>query len=259
MNNKISVRQFAEKLASECGISTEDAQQYVKLYFDKVIECLRSGENVELPGLGKFSLTRQTDCPVVFEPNPDAAAEINSPFEMFEPTELAEGISETDLTESFIQDAEPSTTSVSSSADTGDVAEEPEISTPIHDEESTDAEELYEPEPTVEPIVETEPEPEQITEEEHDECSVMTESTVAVESPELTEPAEIKAEETEDDKYSAYIPEDEEEYVQHTQSNKKGSSFGLGFLIGILTGLIIGAVVLYVYVMCYVNTPIVGE
>lgn len=227
MNNKISVRQFAEKLASECGISPEDAQQYVKLYFDKVIECLRSGENVELPGLGKFSLTRQTDCPVVFEPNPDAAAEINSPFEMFEPTELAEGISETDLTESFIQDAEPSTTSVSSSADTGDVAEEPE--------------------------------PEQITEEEHDECSVMTESTVAVESPELTEPAEIKAEETEDDKYSAYIPEDEEEYVQHTQSNKKGSSFGLGFLIGILTGLIIGAVVLYVYVMCYVNTPIVGE
>ncbi|MBO5243281.1 MAG: HU family DNA-binding protein, partial [Muribaculaceae bacterium] len=62
MNNKISVRQFAEKLASECGISPEDAQQYVKLYFDKVIECLRSGENVELPGLGKFSLTRQTDC-----------------------------------------------------------------------------------------------------------------------------------------------------------------------------------------------------
>lgn len=230
MNSKIPVKQFAEKIAAESGVSQEVAQQFVKLYFDEVVARLKMGETIDISGLGKFSLTHNMQEPVVFTPDADAAAVVNAPFEMFEPTELPAGVSEQDLA------AEPV------EAETGLLAEaEPNIAdTTNWTNESNEPNELPEPEG------ESEPEPEVEVEQE-----IVEEPETETESVSEPEP-EATAEEDE------YIPEDEEEYVQVVPRNK-GLSFGMGFLVGLLSGLIIGAVALFVYAMYYVNTSVVAQ
>lgn len=235
MNSKIPVKQFAEKIAAESGVSQEVAQQFVKLYFDEVVARLKVGETIDISGLGKFSLTHNMQEPVVFTPDADAAAVVNAPFEMFEPTELPSGVSEQDLA------AEPV------EAETGLLAEaEPNIAdTTNWTNESNESNEPNElPEPEEEP--EQEPEPELEVEQE-----IVEEPETETEPVSEPEP-EAAAEEDE------YIPEDEEEYVQIVPRNK-GLSFGMGFLVGLLSGLIIGAVALFVYAMYYVNTSVVAQ
>lgn len=236
MNSKIPVKQFAEKIAAESGVSQEVAQQFVKLYFDEVVARLKMGETIDIPGLGKFNLTHNMQEPVVFTPDADAAAVVNAPFEMFEPTELPSGVSEQDLAEEPVE-AEPTIT------DTPNESNEPN-ELPEPDEEP---EHKHEPEPEVEQgiVVAPEPEPEPEVEQE-----IVTE-------PEPEPVAEPELEAAEAEEYE-YIPEDEEEYVQIVPKNK-GLSFGMGFLVGLLSGLIIGAVALFVYAMCYVNTSVVAQ
>lgn len=248
MNSKIPVKQFAEKIAAESGVSQEVAQQFVKLYFDEVVARLKVGETIDISGLGKFSLTHNMQEPVVFTPDADAAAVVNAPFEMFEPTELPSGVSEQDLV------AEPV------EAETELLAEaEPNITdTTNWSNESNEPNEL--PEPDEEPEHEHEPEPEvkvvqEIVAEPETEPELEPEPEPETEPELVPEPEpepEAAAEEDE------YIPEDEEEYVQVVPRNK-GLSFGMGFLVGLLTGLIIGAVALFVYAMYYVNTSVVAQ
>lgn len=250
MNSKIPVKQFAEKIAAESGVSQEVAQQFVKLYFDEVVARLKVGETIDISGLGKFSLTHNMQEPVVFTPDADAAAVVNAPFEMFEPTELPSGVSEQDLA------AEPV------EAETGLLAEaEPNIAdTTNWTNESNEPNELPEPEEEPEPEVEvvqeivaepeTEPEPEP-------EPELEVEQEIVEESETETEPVSESEPEAAADE-DEYIPEDEEEYVQIVPRNK-GLSFGMGFLVGLLSGLIIGAVALFVYAMYYVNTSVVAQ
>lgn len=241
MNSKIPVKQFAEKIAAESGVSQEVAQQFVKLYFDEVVARLKMGETIDIPGLGKFNLTHNMQEPVVFTPDADAAAVVNAPFEMFEPTELPSGVSEQDLAEEPVE------------AETGLLAEaEPTITdTPNEPNELPEPDEepehKHEPEPELEQeiVAEPEAEPEPVTEPE-------PETELEPEPAAEPEPEAAVAEEYE------YIPEDEEEYVQIAPKNK-GLSFGMGFLVGLLSGLIIGAVALFIYAMYYVNTSVVAQ
>lgn len=242
MNSKIPVKQFAEKIAAESGVSQEVAQQFVKLYFDEVVARLKVGETIDIPGLGEFNLTHNMQEPVVFTPDADAAAVVNAPFEMFEPTELPSGVCEQDLVAEPVEaetgllaEAEPTIT------DTPNESNEPN-ELPEPDEEP---EHKHEPEPEVEQEIVAEPEPEPEVEQE-----IVTE-------PEPEPVAEPELEAAEAEEYE-YIPEDEEEYVQIVPKNK-GLSFGMGFLVGLLSGLIIGAVALFVYAMCYVNTSVVAQ
>lgn len=234
MNSKIPVKQFAEKIAAESGVSQEVAQQFVKLYFDEVVARLKVGETIDISGLGKFSLTHNMQEPVVFTPDADAAAVVNAPFEMFEPTELPSGVSEQDLAAESVE------------AETGLLAEaEPNIAdTTNWTNESNEPNEL--PEPDEEP--EHEPEPDLEVEQE-----IVAEPET---EPELVPEPEPEPEATAEE--DEYIPEDEEEYVQIVPRNK-GLSFGMGFLVGLLSGLIIGAVALFVYAMYYVNTSVVAQ
>lgn len=244
MNSKIPVKQFAEKIAAESGVSQDVAQQFVKLYFDEVVARLKVGETIDISGLGKFSLTHNMQEPVVFTPDADAAAVVNAPFEMFEPTELPAGVGEQDLV------AEPV------EAETGLLAEaEPNIAdTTNWTNESNEPNEL--PEPEEEPEPEPEPEVEVvqgIVAEPETEPELVPEPEPETVPGLVPEPEpEATAEEDE------YIPEDEEEYVQIVPRNK-GLSFGMGFLVGLLSGLIIGAVALFVYAMYYVNTSVVAQ
>lgn len=263
MNSKIPVKQFAEKIAAESGVSQDVAQQFVKLYFDEVVARLKVGEIIDISGLGKFSLTHNMQEPVVFTPDADAAAVVNAPFEMFEPTELPAGVSEQDLAAEPVEaetellaEAEPNITDTTNwtneSNELPEPDEEPEHEPEVEVVQEIVAEPETEPElkveqdivaePETEPELEPEPEPE-------------TEPELVPEPEPETEPVpepEAAAEEDE------YIPEDEEEYVQIVPRNK-GLSFGMGFLVGLLSGLIIGAVALFVYAMYYVNTSVVAQ
>ena len=250
MNSKIPVKQFAEKIAAESGVSQEVAQQFVKLYFDEVVARLKMGETIDIPGLGKFNLTHNMQEPVVFTPDADAAAVVNAPFEMFEPTELPSGVSEQDLAEEPVE-AETGLLAEAESTitDTPNEPNEPN-ELPEPDEEP---EHKHEPEPEVEQEIVVAPEPEPETEPE------VEQEIVAEPEPE-TEPepaAEPEPEAAVAEEYE-YIPEDEEEYVQIAPKNK-GLSFGMGFLLGLLSGLIIGAVALFIYAMYYVNTSVVAQ
>lgn len=258
MNSKIPVKQFAEKIAAESGVSQEVAQQFVKLYFDEVVARLKVGETIDISGLGKFSLTHNMQEPVVFTPDADAAAVVNAPFEMFEPTELPSGVSEQDLVAEPVEaetellaEAEPNITDTTNwSNESNEPNELPE----------PDEEPEHEPEVEVEQEIVAEPEPEpelkveqDIVAEPETEPELVPEPEPETE-PELEPEPEHEATAEEDE----YIPEDEEEYVQIVPRNK-GLSFGMGFLVGLLTGLIIGAVALFVYAMYYVNTSVVAQ
>lgn len=252
MNSKIPVKQFAEKIAAESGVSQEVAQQFVKLYFDEVVARLKMGETIDISGLGKFSLTHNMQEPVVFTPDADAAAVVNAPFEMFEPTELPSGVSEQDLVAEPVEaetellaEADPNITDTTNwtnesneSNELPEPDEEPEHEPAPEPEVEVVQEIVTEPKTEPEPELEPEPEPETETETE----------------PELEPEPEPEAAVEENE----YIPEDEEEYVQIVPRNK-GLSFGMGFLVGLLTGLIIGAVALFVYAMYYVNTSVVAQ
>lgn len=244
MNSKIPVKQFAEKIAAESGVSQEVAQQFVKLYFDEVVARLKVGETIDIPGLGKFNLTHNMQEPVVFTPDADAAAVVNAPFEMFEPTELPSGVSEHDLVAEPVEvetgllaEAEPAITDAPNESNEPNELPEP-------DEEP---EHKHEPEPEVEQEIVAEPEPK-------------IEQEIVTEPEPETEPEPMAEPEPEPEAAEEYecIPEDEEEYVQIVPKNK-GLSFGMGFLVGLLSGLIIGAVALFIYAMYYVNTSVVAQ
>lgn len=257
MNSKIPVKQFAEKIAAESGVSQEVAQQFVKLYFDEVVARLKVGETIDISGLGKFSLTHNMQEPVVFTPDADAAAVVNAPFEMFEPTELPSGVSEQDLAAEPVEaetgllaEAEPNIADTTNWTNELNESNEPN--------KLPEPEEEPEPEPEVEVVQEIVAEPETEPEAEPEPEPELEVEQEIVEEPETeTEPVSESEPEAAADE-DEYIPEDEEEYVQIVPRNK-GLSFGMGFLVGLLSGLIIGAVALFVYAMYYVNTSVVAQ
>lgn len=245
MNSKIPVRQFAEKLAAECNVDQHVAQQFVKLYFDEVVSRLRSGEEIEIPELGKFSVSHDIQNPVIFTPDNDAAAQINSPFEMFENMELPVGISEEEL-EPKADDGSDKVTSLA----------------PLEISESENSSVQADEEATMTMEKESEVVVDSVRETEHEDHNSLEKNVPLLNDDELQETEDVKVDSPQvlevDRDEIEYLPEDEEEYVTD-EPQKRSLSFGLGFLIGILTGLIIGAVALYAYAMYYVNSGSIVE
>lgn len=126
MNQKLPFHELAELYAEVCGVSHENAESFLKLFFEALSECIINGQDVTIKGVGSFTRSDNADNPVAFEPAPELARSINAPFALFEPEVLA-----------------PDATDEALDA----VALEP----------------LPEPEP--EPIPEPEPEPEEVVEE----------------------------------------------------------------------------------------------
>lgn len=129
MNQKLPFHELAELYAEVCGVSHENAESFLKLFFEALSECIINGQDVTIKGVGSFTRSDNADNPVAFEPAPELARSINAPFALFEPEVLA-----------------PDATDEALDA----VALEP----------------LPEPEPEPEPIPEPDPEPEEVVEEE---------------------------------------------------------------------------------------------
>lgn len=150
MNSKIPLRQLAERLAEKAGIMPEEAELFIKDFFNRVvIEAIESGEAVAIEGLGTFATCPDVDNPVTFIPAPEFAAEVNEPFAMFRPMEIAESIQideiQAVMTPDIYSQPEPVTEIISEDEDEAiaeaaeveqDEAadEEPEVAEPVTDE-----------------------------------------------------------------------------------------------------------------------------
>ena len=52
----MNVTELAEKVATKHGVDKKQARQLVEGVFDEVIEAARQGEEVSIPGFGKFKV-----------------------------------------------------------------------------------------------------------------------------------------------------------------------------------------------------------
>lgn len=269
MNAKIPLRKFAETLSIKSGISTTEAESFIKLVFGIASEELRTGSIVRIKGLGAFSLSRGEADPVNFEPDKNFATAINSPFAIFAPVELADGVTDEMLSdidrsiendavaqEALENDIEIATADVASmpveETENEDVQTVPE--TDVCDEAVTDEECAPADMSDVETVITDEngekntdaeqPATEPVSETENDKTGDAAAEVEDSPEPEETEMAPESA--APDWEY------EEEEYVQQPERNE--SRFGAGFVAGLIVGLAIGALALCAYVMYYVNS-----
>ncbi len=216
MNTKTPLRQLAETIAQEAGITTDDAQIFVKELFAIVAEELSCGESVDIPGLGTFTVLAGGDNPLKFIPCREFADEVNAPFAIFQPVEVSDSLTTDELQAVVSDDVTP--------------AEEQSIIQEV----------------TSEPIIEELPE----------ETTIEVSDLEASETEPVpeTEPMEIQAAPVEtEDMVNVYVPEDEEEFVEYEEEPK--SRMGLGFILGFVTGLVVAALVLAAYVIYFTDSP----
>lgn len=101
MNETIALPHLAEQLAAKAGIDIEDAENFIRRFFEQVENALAVDEEVNIKGLGRFFIDSKLG--VRFEPDKDFAEYLNQPFDMFSPIEIED---ETDLIEDNTEVAE---------------------------------------------------------------------------------------------------------------------------------------------------------
>lgn len=253
MNVKIPLKRFAETFGKNQSMIPAQAETFIKFVFDNISEELKAGGSVDIKGVGTFKLSPADEDPVMFIPARSFADDVNAPFAIFTPVELADGVSEDDLNgievtlpvtatppEAVEQTAEaPEAVIEAIEVSHTEPAELPQaaVAQPVELTPAEEEAQAPEPVPGMEPVEqepENEPEPEPV---ETQEPEPLPESEPA------TEPvSRIKEWEYE-----------EEEYVTPAQT-ESGSRFGAGFVAGLIVGLAVGALALCMYVLYYVNS-----
>lgn len=113
MNEKIPVNRLAQEIAAAIGSSPSEVQQFIKDLFAYVEAEVSAGNDVSVPGLGRFSKSAVNGEPIAYEPDAEYAATLNADFEMFSPVELNDGVTEEAMemavTEEAVKEAEPDT------------------------------------------------------------------------------------------------------------------------------------------------------
>lgn len=105
MNEKISLPGLVTLLSAKTADSKKESEEFIKEFFAVVADALSKGESVKIKGIGVFktvvvearksvnvSTGEDNLIPahkkIVFNPSKEMAAEVNSPFDMFETVEL---------------------------------------------------------------------------------------------------------------------------------------------------------------------------
>ncbi len=269
MNEKIPLKRFAAGVASRSGMDAAEAEEFIKSLFATIANGLRTGEPVSVPGLGEFRLTHNPEDPVTFVPEAAWADEVNAPFAMFEPVELAEGITDTQLAEAEVTETETVTAaSPSEEAPEQDTDFEPAtaVEQPLPQNQETT--------PAHEPVSTTPATPYRWPEEEEEEAerleaemaakaneaSTQTSSAAAT-APLPPSPQPVAVTSTVSETSIATEPNEtpstaqEDDYYRSVNDSDSKSGFTRGFIIGLIVGLAIGAIALCAYVLYYVNTP----
>lgn len=283
MNKKVPLKKFAELLASEAECKPAEAQTFVKDVFQIIAEKVYNGESVEIHGLGVFSASPNLTEPVKFEPAVEFADELNSPFAMFQPIVIGDGISVEEI--NAIQSNVPQTEEVEAVEITEPTANETDLSetvavtdcevSEVSDVKSTDDaddgkcecdpdsnnesksmvddgnSEQKDEEPDIKDIDEM---PQDIEIKSDGSCEPdienETKDDLDVEEAASWTDREGDTEESSSETCT-YLPEDDEEYVEYYDAPK--SRFGIGFIIGLLSGLIIGALAFAAYAIYFAN------
>lgn len=281
MNEKIPVNRLAQEIAAAVGSSPSEVQQFIKDLFAYVEAEVSAGNDVSVPGLGRFSKSAVNGEPIAYEPDAEYAATLNADFEMFSPVELNDGVTEEAMemavTEEAVKEAEPDTELHRQPVAENEPEPEPETETEL--QHNTGQETIFtapaatsEDDAEVEPDAEdcedivNEPEDTDDSEESEDEANhvaatdksekvsdvkdelavdIVTDAhveTIAEEEEVITEQPETPAAEP----LMAAIPEQEEEYVI---VHGRKSRFWVGFIIGLVLGFAIGVIAFVAYLV----------
>lgn len=291
MNRKIPFHELASLLAANCNISPEEAEDFIKNFFDQIAGSLGEGESVKIKGIGTFGLTGEKDTPVSFTPDAEIADTINAPFALFEPEVLSDTLSDealadidapVNVTESIENEPSAPETSTDDNSPLPTIpSEEAAKNEPAT--ETVPAEEKNEDNRTDENEVVAEaetPSPVETIEETAQVIETTEEAVEAEAEPEVVQPtakASIKepptavaADKAPDTTVTKLVekpvvstitpapsfPEEEpEEYLPETHGQKSGPGFGWGFLTGIIVGLALGACAVYFAIDYIIPTP----
>lgn len=96
MNDTITLSQLITRLAKATGVDNNTARRFLRSFFATIEEDLVDGKAVSIKGIGTFRRSDPNELgnysPVSFVPDETLAAELNRPFEAFEPVELADDV-----------------------------------------------------------------------------------------------------------------------------------------------------------------------
>lgn len=96
MNNTITLSQLITRLAKSTEVDNNTARRFLREFFSTIEETVIAGDAVTIKDIGTF---RKTDIDlstgkstIAFVPDASFFEELNRPFDMFEPVELADGV-----------------------------------------------------------------------------------------------------------------------------------------------------------------------
>lgn len=112
MNDKLTLEELAQLLASACGMEQRVTDVFVESFFALIEEGLKKDRYVRIKGFGTFKLIEvdneadggentdgMTDVRIIFVPESSVREVINKPFSHFETVELNEGVHFDDIEE----------------------------------------------------------------------------------------------------------------------------------------------------------------
>ncbi len=99
MNSTITLSQIITRLAKITNSDPNTTRRFLRVFFNTIEKSLAQGESVEIKHIGTFRRVSDNliGNNVVFTPDPSLAQEINKPFSMFHAVELADSITDDDL------------------------------------------------------------------------------------------------------------------------------------------------------------------
>lgn len=102
-NITVSLPQLIQLLAELTGVDAAESRKFLHEFFALVEDALVQGNSVKIKGIGSFAVVDRDSGAVSFTPDSELASAVNTPFAMFEPMELGDGISPEDLAEEETQ------------------------------------------------------------------------------------------------------------------------------------------------------------
>lgn len=126
MKQTVAISTFAGMLARQSGYTADFCERFVAEMFKTVADALKDSNKVTIKGLGRFSADEAGN--VEFTPDPAFAADVNAPFECFEPEPLDD-----DITDDMLSSEEDNDRTVVTEED---IVEEPSETPTVSDDNS---------------------------------------------------------------------------------------------------------------------------
>lgn len=232
MKQTIAISAFAGMLARQSGYTSDFCEHFVLEMFKTVADALKESNEVTIKGLGQFSVEESGN--VEFSPDPVFAADVNAPFDCFEPEPLDE-----DVTDEILSADEEN---ISDDSSAKAVENEMEVAAP---ENPTDIQSVNQTDLTSEDMTEDMSnnirpevvEDEIVTDENHNEGKKSEQKTDVGTSEPVYE-SELSSADTE-------ITEEVGDFNVHICSTRPRKFPIWGFVCGMAVGAIVGAAATY--------------